>query len=235
MTTAFITGATGYTGSALVRTLVGAGVGAVAHVRPDSPKLNFWHGQFRDVGAELDATAWTQAAMEETLRLRQPDLVFALLGTTQKRSRAVRSTGGDASYEAVDYQLTHLLLRACLKSSPNARFIYLSSMGVHAASRSSYMKVRWRMEQELLASGISCTIARPSFISGPDRREERPMERAGAAATDLALELVSLLGFRRTKHRYRSTNATDLAIALARHATQPTAPQQIVEADSLRP
>ncbi|MEE2751901.1 MAG: NAD-dependent epimerase/dehydratase family protein [Myxococcota bacterium] len=235
MTTAFVAGATGYTGSALVRTLAGSGVDTVAHVRPDSPKLNFWHSQFRDAGATLDTTAWTQAAMEQALNTHQPDLVFALLGTTQKRSRAASIQGTDASYEAVDYQLTHILLQACLQSCPQARFIYLSSMGVQASSRSRYMKVRWRMEQELLASGISCTIARPAFITGADRSENRPMERAGATATDMALEFAGLLGFRHTRQRYRSTNATDLAVALHRHATQPAQSQQIVEADALRP
>jgi len=235
VTTAFVAGATGYTGSAVVRALASAGVKTIAHVRPDSTELNFWHAQFRDAGAEIDTTAWNAGAMSQTLAQRQPDLVFALLGTTAKRARIARNAGVDASYEAVDYQLTQTLLQACLNTEPQPRFVYLSSMGVQANSRTRYMQVRWRVEQEILKSGIPCTIARPCFITGPDRRENRTLERVGATSSDVVLELVGLLGFRGVKNRYQSTTAQHLALSLVRHALHPNTAQQVLEANSLRP
>ena len=39
---AFVAGATGFTGREVVRLLVERGVPAVAHVRPDSPRLEEW-------------------------------------------------------------------------------------------------------------------------------------------------------------------------------------------------
>ena len=173
--------------------------------------------------------------MAQTLAHRQPDLVFALLGTTAKRARVARDRGEDASYEAVDYQLTQILLQASLKTEPQPRFVYLSSMGVKANSLTRYMQVRWRVEREILASGIPCTIARPSFITGPDRRENRALERVGATTSDMVLQFAGILGFRGVKNRYHSTNAQQLALALVRHVLHPSTAQQVLEANSLRP
>src|SRR5215208_1501420 len=67
MTTAFVAGATGYTGREVVRQLVERGVRAVAHVRPDSPRLAEWRERFAELGAEVDATPWEEPAMRASL------------------------------------------------------------------------------------------------------------------------------------------------------------------------
>src|SRR5690606_27996331 len=116
--TAFVAGATGYTGQALVRELRARGIHTVAHVRPDSTALPQWRGEFEPLGAVVDTTAWTAPAMTAALRRHQPQAVFALLGTTRARMR--KSDGAD-SYETVDYGLTSLLLHAMLDAAPAAR------------------------------------------------------------------------------------------------------------------
>jgi hypothetical protein len=96
-------------------------------------------------------------------------------------------------------------------------------LGASRASRNAYLAVRGRLEGELAASGLPYVVARPSFITGPDRGESRPAERAGAAALDALLAPARALGARRLADRYRSTSAAELAAALVRAAADPAA------------
>jgi uncharacterized protein YbjT (DUF2867 family) len=211
--TAFVAGATGYTGHAVVRELANRGVAVVAHVRPDSPRLDEWRSRFDALGARVSTAAWEEEAMAVSLAGIRPSAVLALLGTT--RARMKRAGAAANSYEAVDYGLTALLLRACLRAVPDTHFIYLSAMGVGPRSRGAYLQVRWRLEQELRASGIRHTILRPGFITGSDREETRRAERILAAAGDGMLDVLALFGARRLKERYRSRTADELAVEIA--------------------
>lgn len=235
---AFVAGATGYVGRALVRVLVERGWRVVAHVRPDSPERDTWRVRFDAMGATADTTPWDADAMAAMLMSVRPTAVFALLGTTRQRVRASAARGLADGYEHVDYGLTALLLRATQRAAreteTSPRFVYLSSVGADAASRNPYLAVRGRLEAELRASGLPWTVARPSFITGPDRDESRPAERIGAALVDAALAIPGLLGAHRLRDRWRSTTADELARALARLAEDPGADGVIVEGDGLR-
>src|SRR5258706_10210538 len=128
--TAFVAGATGYTGREVVRVLCERGASVVAHVRPDSGGLAEWRERFASLGAETDTTPWDEAAMTASLRARAPTLVYALLGTTRSRMKQERDDAHAADYEAIDYGLTALLVRAAsAAAAPGARpkFVYLSS------------------------------------------------------------------------------------------------------------
>jgi len=237
MTTAFVAGATGYTGREVVRALVAGGHRAVAHVRPDRRDLDEVRARFEGEGAEVDATAWDEAALAGTLEALQPDVVFALLGTTRHRMDQLREGKADyavASYEEVDYGLTALLMRACLAAEITPRFVYLSAAGVQAGASTPYYAVRARMEQELRQSGLPYTIARPGIITGPDREEDRPLERMGGLVVDGALTVAGAFGFRGLQQRYRSTDAAALAAALVRLALDPEAADAVVASDGLR-
>jgi nucleoside-diphosphate-sugar epimerase len=228
---AFVAGATGYTGRALVAELVSRGVAAIAHVRPDSARLGEWQRRFERDGAVVDSSPWREAEMRAALRRHEPDAVFALLGTTRVRGRA---GGGRDTYETVDYGLTAMLLRAAREAAPAARFVYLSSMGVGPRARGGYLQVRWRLEQELRDSGLDWTIVRPAFISGPDREERRPLERVGATLVDGLLGVARLVGGRRLHDRYSSLTATELARGLAGVACDPAAARRVIMPDQLR-
>ncbi len=241
MPTAFVAGATGYTGRALVRALIARGVTTIAHVRPDSPSLSTWQTRFRDQAAEVDTTPWRPEAMAEALARHAPTHVFAVLGTTRKRRRQAARSGEDASYERIDYGLTKLLLDAASALVPRHEvldpkpcFVYLSAAGVSAGARGAYMRARWQTESALRASGLPYIIARPSFVTGPDRDELRPGERLGAAAGDGVLALAGLFGARTLRDRYRSTSATELAQALVRHALDPASQNRIITSEALR-
>lgn len=229
MKSAFVAGATGYTGREVSRQLAATGVRAWAHVRPDSRQLDEWKTRFGAMGAQVDTTPWDEAAMTDTLKRLQPDVVFALLGTTRHRM----SKDPVSTYEAVDYGLTALLMRACVKAGHKPRFVYLSSAGLRPNPRNPYFAVRWRLEQELKSSGLPYTIARPSFITGPDREESRTGERVGAKAIDIALGAAALIGMRKLAARYRSTTGPVLAAALVRLAGDRSAAGRIVESEDL--
>ncbi|HEY0778041.1 MAG TPA: NAD(P)H-binding protein [Gemmatirosa sp.] len=237
----FVAGATGYVG----RSTVGAaaatpGVRAVAHVRPDSPTLATWRTRFAALGdaalgVAVDATPWNEDAMAATLARLRPAAIFALLGTTRRRG----ASSGD-TYESVDYGLTALLFRAAVRAArttpadPPPRFVYLSALGANARSRTAYVAVRGRFEDELRAGPLPWTIVRPSFITGPDREESRPMERVGAAVVDALARPVGMLGARRVADRYRSITGSALAAALVRLADDPRAAGSVLESDALR-
>jgi uncharacterized protein YbjT (DUF2867 family) len=216
----------------VVATLRRLDIDTVAHVRPESARASEWRARFEELGARIDLTPWEPAAMTATLGALAPTHVFALIGTTRKRARA-ELVGGDP-YQTIDYGLTALLLAAAREVSPPPRFIYLSSAGVGPGARSAYLKARWRLEQELTSSGLPYAVARPSFITGPDRDDARPGERAVAAMTDRALAVAGVFGGKRLRDRYRSTTNRTLADALVRVALDPDATARIAEGADLR-
>ena len=231
---AFVAGATGYTGREVVRELRAHGVPAVAHVRPDNPKLSQWEARFQAHYAVIDSTPWELHAMRESLLRWQPTHVFALLGTTRSRARSARKAGGSDSYETVDYGLSAMLLQALQLTGFQARFIYLSSIGVSERSSAAYMKVRWRMESELRASNIPHVIARPAFISGEDRDEFRLSERVLARTSDALLNAGAAVGLRKLRDRFGSLTGGQLARALVVAALDARYTNVTLEAGQLR-
>ena len=214
MQKAFVAGATGYTGRAVVETLLRQRVETIAHVRPGSEGRKESLRHFESLGAKVDTTPWEPEAMAATLAAREATLVFSLLGTTRKRGKEAAKRGRDETYETIDYGLSALLLSAAKESPLHPKFVYLSSMGVSAGTRNQYLAVRYRLEEELKQSGLPFVIARPSFITGPDRPEERPAERVGAAVADALLGIAGALGAKALKARYESQTADELAKAL---------------------
>jgi uncharacterized protein YbjT (DUF2867 family) len=234
---AFVAGATGYTGQAVVAELCKQGIKTIAHIRPDSPRLEQWTKRFEAMGAELECCPWELDSMTERLGKHAPTLVFSLLGTTKARMRKVARAGGDAdkqSYQAVDYGLSRLLLGATHSEAPEARFIYLSSAGVQKNSRMEYLAVRWQLEQEIQSLGIDYIIARPSFITGPNREEDRLGERIGAKAVNGILGFAAILGAKKLKDKYRSVTNEELAQGLIHHALAKDSSKRTLESNEIR-
>jgi uncharacterized protein YbjT (DUF2867 family) len=228
---AFVAGATGYTGRALVHELRARGIDTIAHVRPDSKRLAEWTREFGDAGARIDSTSWDEDALTRTLKRTTPTLVFALVGTTRAR---MRKAAGDDSYQTVDYGLTAMLLRAVQHAAPRARFTYLSAAGVGPSSRAEYIRVRWRLEQELRASGLAWTIVRPMLITGDDREEKRTLERVAAAVMGGALRIAGAVGAKHLQDRYGTLDAAALAHGMAEWALTDEGEGRIVGPAELR-
>ena len=233
---AFVAGATGYTGREVVRVCCERGIRTVAHVRPDSSRLDEWRERFEGHGAEIDTTAWEEDAMAASLERMQPNFVFGLLGTTRARANRDAKHGADSTYEAVDYGLTALLIRCAERLQPpekRPRFVYLSAANAANGGPSNYATARWKVERDLKDGSVPYVIARPSFITGADR-DGRSMERFGASVAGGALALVGAFGGRVFRDRYRAISGSDLAEALVRLARDPDAEGGTFYSDQLR-
>jgi len=235
--TAFVAGATGYVGEEVVRTLISLGFNTIAHIRPDSFRLEKKKAYFEKLGAAVDTTPWELNAMTETMKTIRPDAVYCLVGTTRARMKQVAEEGGSiarASYEAIDYGLTVLLAKAAARLSQSPRFVYISAIGSTPWARGSYMKAHYKAENAVFASGLPYTVARPVLITGPDRKEKRLFEQISARVVDAVLALVSYLGWRRLWKKYSSIDAVSMARALIKLANNPNCENRVVEAHELR-
>ncbi len=232
---AWVAGATGFTGRAVVACLRAQGAEVHAHVRPDSPQLDRWRTQFSALGAIVETTPWQPDELREALGRCAANQVYALLGTTKARARAAQRAGAaPADYAQVDVGLTCMLIAAAVAAGKRPRLVYLSAAGVRGDSGNAYMRARGQVEAVLQTCGLPFTVARPSFITGPDRDESRPLERVGAMVTDTMLGTLGLFGAKRLRDRYRSTDNTTLAAALVRLAADPHAADRTIESEDLR-
>lgn len=229
---AFIAGATGHTGRALVEACRRAGAHVVAHIRPGSSSLQRLGPRFEELGAVLDTTAWEPAALRDTLAGHRPTQVFALLGTTRKRASA-EGMGASEGYEKIDYGLSVMLIDAVADACPDARLVYLSAVGVREGTSNPYMRARARVETHLHQSSLEWTIVRPAMITG-DREESRLAESVGGVVGDALLSVAGFFGAHRIQDRYASITGSALAEGLARVASDPQYAHQTVHGEALR-
>lgn len=150
MPTAFVAGATGYTGRALLELFATGKTGWQA--RPHARQAGKLEGAVvcdpRDVGALTDG-------------MRGCDAVVQLIGT-------VRAKFAEGDYEAIDYGTTVALGEAA-KAAGVPRLLLLSSVGA-GSPRGRYLAVKRKTEEWVEKSGLEYTIVRPSFIVGQGRR-----------------------------------------------------------------
>lgn len=224
---AFVAGATGYTGLALVEQLRALDITTIAHIRPDSPELSSWREHFGKLGAIVDTRAWTIDALQSCLAAQAPTEIHCLIGTTAARGRLT----GD-SYDSVDRALAERLITAAASAAPAARFMYLSSIGADKP-RGEYLAARAAVEQRLRESALPWTILRPSFITG-DRREARPKERLLARSVDAFAWIAAQFGASHWASNWQSTDARSLAVSLAELADDPTAAGRIIGSAELQ-
>src|SRR5580704_2221617 len=215
---AIVLGATGFVGREVVRQLCSRGARAIAHVRPDSRELDRWRTTFAELGAEVDITAWDAAAMAARWRALSPAQVYVCIGTTRAKAKTDAVAGN--IYEAVDLGLTKIAVDAARASEAQPRIVYLSSVGADAGARSAYLRARGQAEDVVTTSGLPWVIARPSFIIG-ERDEKRRGEAVAAHAVDGVLALAGLLGGKKLRDRYRSTDGDILASTLIRIGEAP--------------
>jgi nucleoside-diphosphate-sugar epimerase len=234
---ALVFGATGYTGNALVPLFAQHPASEVwAHIRTGSPSRARVEPAFSKAGAHIEECAFDEAEIAALVAKVKPTVVFGLLGITRSgAAREEKRTGHRPDYEQVDYGYTHMVLEACREHAPKARFVYLSSTGISDKEPSNaYMHARWRMERALISSGQPWTIARPSFISGDNREESRPMERAAASVTKVLAGALKSVGISSVADAWAPMTNHELANALLESALDPAAEGQILQAEALR-
>lgn len=234
--TALVFGATGYTGNNVVQRWARHGP-VIAHVRPDSKLASQTATNFAKCGAQVEQVAWQEAAIDELLQRTQPSVVFSLLGTTRARAKTDLSEGDQADpYAAVDERLTLMAARATQKHVPAALFVYLSALGVSGNTTNRYLLARHHVEEYLRSSGLKHVIARPAFVTGNDRADFRPGERALAVTTDAVFDALAFTGIgalRALRDKFASLTGDELARALVSLAVAPP-PNPEVFPDELR-
>lgn len=228
-------GATGYTGRHVVRDARSRGLRTVAHLRPGSPRSQSVGRQLEAQGAELAEVPWVEADIGALVERVRPTHVFALLGITRSgaKKEAAR-TGETPTYAQVDSGYSRWVVDAAAALQPAARVIYLSSLGADAPRGNAYLAARHAVEQHIFAGSAPYTVVRPSFISGADRDESRPMERVGSVVADAGLGLLGVLGAPTLRDRYATVSGAELGRCLVTAALRPAFAGRVVDMVDLR-
>lgn len=147
----FLTGATGFVGSHLVKGLLAAGHSVRALVR------SLDKARTRAPGIEYTPGDILEAA---SLREVMPgcDAVIHLVGTITEAK--------GATFERVHHEGTRKVVAAA-QASRIRRFVHMSALGTRPNAVAAYHKTKWKGEEAVRTGGIPWVILRPSLIYGP--------------------------------------------------------------------
>lgn len=149
-----LTGATGFVGRHVLRTLAAEGVSVRALVR-DPSKLGVHDAHVTPVRGDLfDDNALTEL-------VRGVDAVVHLVGIIMEKPAQGQT------FARIHVEATQRLLAAA-KGAGVKRWVHMSALGSRPGAASRYHQTKWTAEQALRSSGLSWTIFRPSIIHGPD-------------------------------------------------------------------
>ncbi|MEG0448890.1 MAG: NAD(P)H-binding protein [Lysinibacillus sp.] len=193
MRTAIVVGATGLTGSSLVKQLCGnnkyVSVAVIAR-----RKLAFEHPKLEVKILSLDTIEESDIGFADEL--------FCCLGTTQKKA------GSKEEFEKVDFEYP-LRIASLAKKRGIPHMLVMSAMGVKETSPFYYSRVKGKLENDLIELGLpKLSIIRPSLLVG-NRGEFRLGEKAGELVLKVANPL--LLG---PLKKFRSIEAAQVAKAM---------------------
>src|SRR6266481_6306450 len=148
----FLTGATGFVGSHLLRRLLAEGHSVRALVR-DVDKA----GSLARQGTELvKGDVVENTGLDECLL--GCDAVIHLVGII------VENRG--VTFERVHHLGTRHVVEAAMRNGI-PRFVQMSALGVRADGVAAYQTTKWKAEEAVRQSGIAYCILRPSVIFGP--------------------------------------------------------------------
>jgi len=157
----FVTGASGYIGSAIVERLLEDGHEALCLVR-DAARLRgaaAASSRVRVVAGDLLDPASYRSA------LRDADAVIHLVGIIRERPAA------GITFERLHELGTRLLVDACVEAGfatgGRRRFIHMSALGSRPGASTAYFRTKWAAEETVRSSGIPHVIFRPSVVFGP--------------------------------------------------------------------
>lgn len=212
MTQLLILGATGLVGQQLLSAALAdpAVRKIIAPSRRALPAHDKLHSPLVQFDALPDQTDWWGA-----------DAAICALGTT------LRQAGSKAGLRRVDHD--SVLAAATLARQNGCRtFVFNSSVGADAGSRSFYLRVKGETERDLQALGFdSLTLVRPSFLAGGKRPDWRPGE---TAAIWLARRLARVI-----PARYRAVEAAAVAQCMLAAALAAQPGVRVIESEQIAP
>lgn len=196
--TAIILGATGLTGSFLLKMILHDQSYEKVKVFTRSP-LSLTHEKLEEISCDL-------LNLDEVKDQFQGDVAFCCIGTTAKK------TPDKDANRKIDFGIPVKASDLC-KENEIPLYIVISAIGANAGSSIFYNKTKGEMEQEVLAKNIKHTyILRPSIIQGP-RKELRIGEKMGIIF--MKVIQIFLIGPLR---KYRGIQAEHIAKAMAKVA-----------------
>lgn len=152
MPTLFVTGGSGFVGSAVLDELAARGHSAVALSRgkpiPDRG------GKVRTAPGDV----FDPAALDSGLA--GCDAVIHLVGIIVEKPSA------GVTYERVHVQGTKAVVDATKRAGVR-RYVHMSALGTRPNAVSPYHTTKWAAEEYVRGSGLDWTILRPSLIHGP--------------------------------------------------------------------
>jgi NADH dehydrogenase len=148
----FVTGASGFVGSAVIDELLtrGYGVNALVNTRDLTGR--------GDTVRPIKGGLFDREALEEGIA--GCDAVIHLVGIImERRSRGI-------TFERIHFEGTKNVVDATVRGGVR-RYVHMSALGVRANALSRYHQTKYLAEQYVRASGLDWTIFRPSLIHGP--------------------------------------------------------------------
>jgi len=192
--TAIILGATGLTGTHLLKLLIDDN-------HYEKIKL-FSRKKIEGLPSKVEQFIGNIVELESFRSDFNADVVFCCIGTTLKKSPDKNI------YRSIDYGIP---TKAAQLSKENKieTFIVISALGATPNSNLFYNKLKGQMEEKVLSYNIKNTfILQPSYIKG-DRNENRPLERI----YDVLFPLISLFLVGKLQ-KYKTIKATTIADAM---------------------
>ncbi len=214
-----VTGATGFTGSVLLRQLVEAGAEVVAIAR-SAPRAVLAELPVRWVRGQV----YDPAVVEEAMR----GVAYVIHVAAAYREPGI----ADEIYRKVHVESTRLIAEAALREPAFRRLVHVSTVGVHGhiehppadetapfAPGDIYQETKAEAERWLHAfaaeRGLDYTVIRPAAIMGPDDTRLLKVFRLAAGP------VFPMLGY--GKCLYHLIHVEDLAAAMRLAAVHPAA------------
>ena len=210
--TAIVLGATGLTGSLLVKKLINDD-------RYERIKL-FSRRKSSFESPKIEEFIGDLLQLESFHEEFTGDVVFCCIGTTKAKTKDQKV------YKKIDHGIPVAAAKLAKQNSLDT-IVIISAIGANPDSSIFYNRTKGQMQRDVLAQNIRHTyILQPSLITG-DRKEKRSLEKFGAA-------MFKLLGFMLfgPLQKYKAIDASDIAQTMIRLDNEKP-DQQIIESNKI--
>lgn len=146
----FLTGATGFVGSHLLRRLLRDGYEVQALVRRRGALAGAGWGVLKEVEGDILSQNLAQS-------MTGCDAAINLVGIIYEQGRQ--------TFEAIHHQGTRNLVKAARQTGVS-RFVQMSALGARPQNATEYHTSKFAAEEEVRNSGLSWVVLRPSLIFG---------------------------------------------------------------------
>src|SRR5687767_1911710 len=148
----FVTGGSGFVGTAVIDELVSRGY--EVHALVNRAPVDDRGGRVRSFPGGL----FDDAVLDEGMK--------GCIGVIHIVGIIMEKRWKEITFERIHYQGAKNVIDAAVRNNVQ-RFVHMSALGVRANAVSDYHKTKYRAEEYLRGSGLDWTIIRPSMIHGP--------------------------------------------------------------------